>query len=218
MIHSFITFIEQVIIPYGALGVFLAEIMEEIVVPIPSALVLFTSGFVLLKGAVSFELLKNLIFIIGIPGTIGLTLGSLVIYYLSFYGGKTFILKYGNYLGISWQEVLDFDEKMNKSIYDEYLFIFARIIPLVPSSLIAVFAGVTRMPVKKYIILTFIGSIIKATVYGYVGYQVGELYHVYAEKVGQYEGIGLVIIATTVFVFLSYRIYKKYFNNLSTEI
>ncbi len=210
MIQSFITFIEQVVIPYGALGVFFAEVIEEIIVPIPSALVLFTAGFVLLKGTVSFELLRNLIFVIAIPGALGLTLGSTFVYYLSYYGGKPFIIKYGSYLGISWQEILDFDEKMNKSVYDEYVFVLARTIPIVPSSLIAVFAGVTRMPIKKYLILTFIGSIIKAATYAYVGYRVGELYQVYAEKIGQYEDMGLTLIIFVMATFFSYRIYKKY--------
>jgi len=210
MIQSFITFIEQVVIPYGALGVFFAEVIEEIIVPIPSALVLFTAGFVLLKDLVGFELLRNLIFVIAIPGALGLTLGSTFVYYLSYYGGKPFIEKYGRYLGISWQEILDFDEKMNKSVYDEYLFVFVRIIPIVPSSLITVFAGVTRMPIRKYLTLTFIGSIIKAAVYAYVGYQVGELYYVYAEKISKYESVGLSIIILVVASFFSYRIYKKY--------
>ena len=76
-------------IPLGAMGVFFAEIIEEVVVPIPSALVLFTSGFILLSGEVSYEFFKDLIFVITIPGALGLTLGSTVIYYLAYYGGKT---------------------------------------------------------------------------------------------------------------------------------
>lgn len=93
MIHSFITFIEQIVLPMGALGVFFAEIIEEIIVPIPSALVLLTSGFIFLKGDFGIDVIKNLLFVIAIPGALGLTLGSLVIYYLSFYGGKPFIEK-----------------------------------------------------------------------------------------------------------------------------
>ncbi|HRH26963.1 MAG TPA: DedA family protein [Parcubacteria group bacterium] len=211
MIHSFITFIEQVVIPFGGLGVFLAEIIEEVVVPIPSALVLFTSGFILLQGEVSYEFFNDLIFIITIPGAIGLTLGSTFIYYLGYKGGKPFIEKYGKYFEVSWQEVLDFDEKLNKSKYDEYIFVLARIIPLVPSSVIAMFAGVTRMPLKKYLFLTFIGAMIKSFIYGYVGYEVGDLYRVYAESIAKFENVGLFLVFVSGVTFISYRIYKRRF-------
>ncbi len=210
MIHSFITFIENIIIPMGWMGVFFAEILEEVIVPIPSALVLFTSGFVLLSGETSFEFFKDLLFVITIPGAIGLTIGSLFIYFIGYYGGKPVIEKYGSYLGVSWQEFVDFDEKMNKSQYDEVLFVAARIIPIVPSSLVAIFGGLTRMPLKKYITLTLIGAFIKAMIYGFVGYKVGYLYKQYAEQVGHFEDIGLLIIALSIFVFLSNRVYKKY--------
>lgn len=211
MIHSFITFIENIIIPMGWMGVFFAEILEEVIVPIPSALVLFTSGFILLDGEISPSFFKDLLFVITIPGAIGLTLGSLFIYYLTFYGGKLVIEKYGGYLGVSWQEFVDFDERMNKSKYDEFLFVVSRIVPIVPSSLVAVFGGLTRMPLKKYITLTLVGAFFKAMIYGFVGYKVGYLYKQYAEQVGHFEDIGLVIIFITIMVFLSNRVYKKYF-------
>lgn len=210
MVHSFIQFIEQIILPLGAIGVFLAEIIEEIIVPIPSALVLLTSGFILLKGDVSIELFRNLLLVIAVPGALGLTLGSLLIYYLSYYGGKTFIEKYGNFLGITWEEVVKFDERMSKSKYDEVIFIFARIAPLVPSSLLTIFSGVTRMPIKKYIILTFSGSFIKAIIFGFIGYKVGDLYYEYAEKISEIENYGFIIISILFAGFIFYRVYKKY--------
>ncbi len=211
MLHSLITFLEQIVIPLGAFGVFFAEILEEVIVPIPSALILFMSGFLLLQGDFSLNLLKDLIFIITIPGALGLTIGSLFVYYLAFYGGKASIEKYGDYLGIKWQEVVDFDEKMNKSKYDEILFVLARIIPIVPSALVAVFGGLTRMPLKKYLVLTFVGALVKSMLYGFVGYKVGYLYKQYAEQVSKFEKIGLIIIAVSVILFILNRVYKKYF-------
>jgi membrane protein DedA with SNARE-associated domain len=211
MIHSFITFIEQIVIPFGGLGVFLAEVIEEVIVPIPSAFVLFTSGFILLQGETSFSFFRDLIFIITIPGAVGLTLGSTFIYFLGYKGGKPFIEKYGKYFEVSWQEVLDFDERLNKSKYDEYIFVFARIIPFVPSSVIAMFAGVTRMPLKKYLILTLIGATIKSFIYGYIGYEVGDLYRVYAESIAKFENLGLILIFIFGLLFIGYRVYTRKF-------
>jgi membrane protein DedA with SNARE-associated domain len=209
MIHSFITFIEQIVLPMGALGVFLAEVIEEIVVPIPSALVLLASGFIFLRGDLTIDLISKLIFIIAIPAALGLTLGSLFIYAFSFYGGKPFIEKFGNFLGIKWEDILVFDEKMNKTNYDEYIFVFARIIPIVPSSLIAIFAGVTRVPLRKYILLTLVGSFIKAIIYGFSGYLVGDLYSTYALKIAEVEKWGLALIVLILLAYILYRAYRK---------
>lgn len=100
---------------------------------------------------------------------------------------------------------------MNKSKYDEFLFVFARIIPVVPSSLVAIFSGVTRMPVRKYTVLTLVGSFIKAIVYGLVGYLVGDLYRTYAYKIADIEKAGLIVFALIFILFIIYRIYKKYY-------
>lgn len=210
MIHSFILFIEKIVIPFGAFGVFFAEVIEEIIVPIPSAIVLFASGFILLKGDTSIYLIRDLIFTISIPGALGLTLGSTFIYALGYYGGKPFIDKYGKYIDVSWDEVLKFDERMTKTRYDDVLFVVARIIPLVPSSLIAIFSGVTRMPLKNYLILTFIGSFFKALIYAFVGHKVGELYYVYADAISKVEKVGLLFIVLVIGSVFAYRGYKKY--------
>lgn len=203
---------EQIILPLGVFGVFLAEVIEEIIVPIPSALVLLTSGFIFLEGDISVALFSDLILKVAIPASLGLTLGSLIVYYFAYYGGKIVIDKYSSFLGITWQDVTNFEEKMNKSKYDEYLFVFLRVVPIVPSSLIAVFSGVTRMPIKKYFTLTLFGSFLKALLLGFVGYKVGDLYREYAEQISKIEDTSLKIILILFVGFILYRVYRKYFN------
>lgn len=209
MIHTLIQIIEHSILPLGALGVFLAEVIEEIVVPIPSSIILLTSGFIFLKGLTGIELYRELFLTVALPGALGLTLGSVVVYYCAYYGGKAFLDKYGNFIGITWEDVLAFDEKMNTSKYDEFLFIFARIVPIVPSALVAVFGGATRMPIKKYVTLSLIGAFIKATVMAFIGYKVGDLYYKYAEDISKIEDVGLIIIVVLSICFIGYRRYKK---------
>ncbi len=209
-IFTLIQSIEHAVLPMGAFGVFLAEIIEEIVAPIPSALVLLTAGFVFLKGAFSFALLTKLIFVVVIPGALGLTLGSLFVYYIFYYGGKIFIDAYGSFFGITWSEIVKFEEKMKGSAFDEYLFLSARIVPLVPSVVIAVYGGVTRMDIKKYILLTFVGSLIKAFILGLIGYKVGSVYSVYAQKIASVENAVLIGICICAVFFIGYRMYRKY--------
>jgi len=209
MIHTLIQIIEHSILPLGAFGVFLAEIIEEVIVPIPSSIILLTSGFIFLKGLVGIELYKNLFLTVALPGALGLTLGSVVIYYCAYYGGKAFLDTYGKFLDITWDDVLAFDEKMNTSKYDEFLFISARIVPMVPSVLIAIFGGATRMPIRKYVLLTLIGAFIKASIMAFIGYKVGDLYYKYAAQIASIEKMGLMLIILASICFIGYRKYKK---------
>jgi membrane protein DedA with SNARE-associated domain len=73
------------------------------------------------------------------------------------------------------------------------------------------FAGVTRMPLKKYLILTLIGATIKSFIYGYIGYEVGDLYRVYAESIAKFENLGLILIFILGVFFIGYRVYTRKF-------
>lgn len=209
MIHFVIQMLENVVRPWGWFGVFLAEVIEEIIVPIPSAMILLGSGFIFLKGSVSWAFVGTLFFTVVIPATLGLTLGSLVIYGLAYKGGKPFLDKYGKWLGVGWSDVEYVTKKFETGVFDEWTMVLARVFPLIPSVLIAAFCGVTRMPYKKYIILTLIGAFFKSLLLSLVGWQVGELYIKYADVIGHIENTTLLLIIGSCIAFVVYRKSKQ---------
>ena len=50
MLESAILFIEKIVITHGVWGLFLAGIIEEIIAPIPSSVVIMGGGFIILGG------------------------------------------------------------------------------------------------------------------------------------------------------------------------
>lgn len=206
MISSLIPLLEKFIIPLGGYGVFVAEVIEEIIVPIPSAVILLSSGFIFLKGSLTLALIFKLFFTIAIPATLGLTLGSLVIYALAYKGGKPFLDKYEKWLGINWKDVENINVKFENKSFDEWSIVLARVFPIIPSVLIAIFCGITRMPVKKYIFLTLIGAFFKSLLLGIIGWKVGGLYIRYAVTISKIENLVLIFF---VILFIGYVFYKK---------
>jgi membrane protein DedA with SNARE-associated domain len=206
MIHTIIHFLELYIIPLGGFGVFAAEIIEEVIVPIPSAVILLGSGFLFLKGPLTLSLISTLFFTVVIPATIGLTLGSMVIYGLAYKGGKPFLEKYGRWLSLSWSDVEVVNQKFATGVFDEWSLVFARVFPIIPSVLIAAFCGLTRMPIRKYVALTLIGAFFKALILGLVGWQVGALYLKYAQAIGYVEN---TVLALIVLGFIGFVVYRK---------
>jgi membrane protein DedA with SNARE-associated domain len=172
-------------------------------------MILLGSGFVFLKGSISLSFLNTLFFTVVIPATAGLTIGSLVIYLLVFKFEKPFIEKFGKYLTIEQKDLDQMNERFNSGKLDEIFIILARIFPIVPSVVIAVFCGLIKMPWKKYLIITIIGAFFRSLILSLVGWQVGELYIKYAGAIGKIENTGLILLVVAFLGFVGYRKFNK---------
>ena len=111
MIEYLINFLQTSVLPWGAVGVFVASVIEEIIAPIPSALVMTMSGFLLVTGPISVKAVLALIFKVAIPAALGVTLGSYFIYFIARFGGKIVIEKWGKYIGLYWADIEKFQNR-----------------------------------------------------------------------------------------------------------
>lgn len=168
----------------GFMGVFYGSLLEEFFYIIPSSIVHLSAGAILL-GEVSFSwiLVLKSILIIGLPASVGVLIGSLPYYALGYYGGKPAIERWGKWLGISWSSVEELDKKLSKTWWDDLIFIGLRSLPILPSVVLSVGPGVLRMPLRTYLVGSFIGTIIRASALGFIGALLG----------AQAEGIGRVV-------------------------
>ena len=206
MIASLITFIQETVKQYGAWGIGLASFIEEIVVPIPSTLVIMFSGFIFLGGEpFSAGAFKILILTIVVPTAIGLTLGSLFVYFLAYFFGKPAVDRYGRWVGLSWGDIEKIQVRFNRGIGDELVFFGLRSFPIVPSVVINAFCGLTRLLFGKYLTITFLGVIVRASILSVLGWQAGGLYFKYAAAIDRVEKIVLTVIAFAIVSFILYR-------------
>jgi len=209
MIDSLIHFIEQVLIPLGGWGVFLACLLEEIIAPIPSAFVLTLSGFIFLDGPLSFDLFLRLIFIVVLPASLGVTIGSLAVYGIAYGAGKPILIRWGRWLGLSWRDVETLQKKLDTKNVDEITLFVLRVIPLVPSVAISACYGLIRFDIKKYLLLTFLGTCIRATMLALLGWKVGSLYLKYAHVIGRVEGVIFLVIGFIVLCVVIYYVKRS---------
>jgi len=78
---------------HGQLSVFIGVMIEQIIVPIPSPIIIMGAGAILILPGLSIgKALIDILWIIVLPGTIASTLGSYIGYMISFYGGKALVL------------------------------------------------------------------------------------------------------------------------------
>ncbi len=154
----------------GLFGVTAFMFLENVFPPIPSEIIMPAAGFAASKGSM------GLIAVI-IAGTLGSVLGALPLYYLGTSFDEKRLLnlthKYGKYVLVKPSDVTNAQNWFNK--YGYWVIFFGRMIPAI-RSLISIPAGMSRMPMLPFLVLTTVGSAIWTTMLAYAGYVLGANY------------------------------------------
>jgi len=147
---------------YG--GVILLMAIESANIPIPSEIIMTFAGVLVARGVLNF-------YVVSLFGAIGCVIGSVVSYYLGMWGGRPFIEKYGKYVLISHHD-LNISEKWFTK-YGELTVFFGRLIPVI-RTFISFPAGITKMNMTRFVIYSFLGSLIWSILLTYIGFRLGE--------------------------------------------
>jgi membrane protein DedA with SNARE-associated domain len=194
---------------HGQLAVFIGVMMEQIIVPIPSPLIIMGAGAILILPGLSIpDAFLQILWIIVLPGSIASTLGSYIGYVISFYGGKALVVRLQRFLDVDWNQI----ERLEKRFQGkkEALSIFlSRAIPVFPISLVSIFAGLLRIPVKPFTIYTFLGSIFRCFFLGFFGWWIGATYEKAATRLDSVETIVSVLLLVGMGVAFGY-LYQKF--------
>ena len=196
-------FIIEFMNSFGYFGVFLLIAIENIFPPIPSEVILLFGGFM-----TTYTKL-NIIFMI-ISSTLGSLFGAIVLYYIGKIFNKERLKKIisgkiGKILRLKNSDIDKadkwFDTKGNKTVF------FCRFIPIV-RSLISIPAGMSEMPIIKFLTYTIFGSLIWNTVLIITGKMVGNNWTKILTIFDTYSHIVLIIFII-IFIILITIFYKK---------
>ena len=191
---------------YGYVGILFLIAVENIFPPIPSEVILTFGGFMTTNSNIT---------IIGviIASTIGSVLGATILYYIGKILNKERLIKivkskYGKLLRIKPKDIEKadnwFDNKGNKTVF------FCRFVPVV-RSLISIPAGMSEMPIIKFIIYTVLGSTIWNTLLVCVGAFAGDKKDLILSIIDNISSIILISLVIVSAIFI-YRFYNKKIN------
>jgi membrane protein DedA with SNARE-associated domain len=190
---------------FGYLGVMLLIAIENIFPPIPSEVILTFGGFMTKQPNSSITILGVII-----ASTIGSMVGALVLYYIGKILNKERLQKIvsgkvGKVLRVKPKDIESadkwFDAKGNKTVF------FCRFIPIV-RSLISIPAGMSEMPMPKFLLYTVIGSAIWNTVLVVIGSVVGKNWEKVVEIIDKYSKVVLILLVVA-FILAIIIFYKK---------
>jgi membrane-associated protein len=144
------------------------------------------------------------VFVVFILSVLGDMIGDVVLYYLGYRFGMSFVRHYGKYMGMTENLV----EKMKKYFLKhggKTIFIVKSTTGL--SWVTFVTAGIVKMDLKKFLINSFYGGLIWSGFLVAMGYFYGYLWREIRDYI---QWIGWVAITVAVVTFAGITIYKKW--------
>ena len=209
MISEITQWIMESMRTHGQLSVFIGVIIEQIIVPIPSPLIIMGAGAILIPHGISIpNAFLQILWIIVLPGSLASTLGSYIGYMISFYGGKALVLRFQRFLDVEWDQIERL-EKRFQGRKEAWSIFLSRAIPVFPISLVSIFAGLLRIPIKPFTIYTFLGSIFRCFFLGFFGWWIGATYEKAATRIDSVETIISIAMLIGMGVVFGY-LYSKF--------
>lgn len=189
-----ISFIERV----GYAGLAFLMALEAIVAPIPSELIVPFSGFLISSGKFTWAGVL-------LATTIGSLAGAYALYALGRYGGRPLIARWGHWVWVKPEDVTTaenfFAKHGGKAVF------LSKFVPIV-RSYVALPAGLSRMPVGRFLAYSAVGSILWNTFLIYLGYTLQTNWTKAAELIDKGDKVGAVLFVLVV-AFIAYRHWHK---------
>lgn len=180
---------------FGYLGMFLGMVLEAVIIIIPSEVILATGGILAGRGIFSFWMA----FLVGLLGSV---FCAIIIYLIGYFGGRSFVKKYGRYFFMKEEDIEKCDIWFEK--YRLLAAFVARNFPIV-RTLISLPMGISKVNFKGFILYTTLGSIPWTFAFVYVGYALGNNWIILDRFI---KKLKLPIIILLIFLLINYLLKK----------
>lgn len=200
--------IVEIVNQYGYFGIFALLAIECIFPPIPSELILTLSGFLTIYSTLTF-------LGVVIASILGSIVGALVLYLLGYMLDskrleKLFSGKIGRAFRLKRDDVRKaefwFGKFGGKAVF------LGRMIPIV-RSLISIPAGMARMNIRRFLLLTISGTLIWNSVLVFLGIIAGSAWNKIMNLIGIFSNIVLIILILALMVAIMVFIKKRFVRN-----
>ncbi len=205
-INLFINYLKDIssIVPLP-IFTFFGALIEEIIAPIPSPIVMTLAGS--LAAAANYGLFY--LVLLALTGSIGKTIGAYVIYYISDKAENVIIQKFGRFIGITEKDVERISAKLNSGKRDDLVLFLLRAIPIVPTAPVSVVCGLIKIKLKTYLWTTFLGTLVRNIIYLYLGFTSLNAVENINSEIDSLEKFGYAIVLIIVGIIFLYIFRQK---------
>lgn len=173
--------------------------IESALIPLPSEIIMPFSGYLASTGQFNLNL-------VALMGAIGNVIGSLISYAIGFYGHeklvRRFIRKFGKWILISESELDETEKLLHR--FKDLVVLGSRVVPGI-RTVISLPCGFAKLPLTRFVILTFIGSLVWSYFLAWIGFTLGENW----DSLGPYFHKADVIIVILIIGAVLFYVYHK---------
>ncbi|WP_297133942.1 DedA family protein [Terrisporobacter sp.] len=187
--------IEEFILNYGLISIFIIVALEYANLPLPSEIVLP------LAGILSTEYNMNVILVI-LVSILGGIVGSLTNYYLGYKFGNPLIYALKSKYPKTQRAIKESYRFMEK--YENISVMLSRLVPIA-RTFISIVAGVTRMNIMSFVFYSTIGISIWNILLILIGYIIGDNMDKITYILGTYSKVVAVLLVSVAVVYLIIR-------------
>ncbi len=206
MINQIVDYIKMLAgsTPLGVF-VFVGSILEEIIAPIPSPLVMMLAGT--LAHAQNHTL--PYLLLLALLASFGKTIGSWFFYILADKTEDLVLTRFGKILGISHKEIEAIGKHFNGGWKDDVILFLLRAVPIMPTTLTSLVCGAIKLNIRTYLRATFFGYCVRSFIFLYLGYTGIATYDSLSGGLGSVESFIKIAFAFGLVVLLVWVFYKR---------
>ena len=191
-----VDFAVNVVGDLGLLGVFVLMVFESACIPIPSEATMLFAGFNVHEGEYSL-IAATLV------GSFANLVGSWIAYAVGYYGRVDILEKHGKKLHIKPKHLQAADRYFEK--HGDATVFFTRMLPII-RTFISLPAGVARMPIVRFSVLTFLGCLPWVFMLVFIGQQVGERWEDWKDSLHYVDyAVAAMIVVGVVYLVVRHR-------------
>ncbi len=183
----------------GYWGAGLLMALESMIAPVPSEAVMPFVGFLVADGKWNLPVAV-------LATSLGSIIGSLISYYLGLYGGKPLVLRVGKYLLLDKHD-LEMTEKFFNKRSGVWTLFISRFIPVI-RHFVSIPAGMGKMPIGPFILVTLLGATIWNSFLLFLGIKLRENWPV-VQKYSHQIDIGVVVFLVALLGWFVYSRLQK---------
>lgn len=178
----------------GSVGLLFLMLAENLFPPIPSEAILPLAGFLVGRGELGGLQAVT-------AATAGSLLGALALYALGRWGGRLVVLRYGRVLRVKESDLDRAEGWFDK--YGDWVVLFGRMVPLA-RSVVSIPAGMMRMPIGRFVLLTTLGSALWNTLLVGAGWFLGANWERVSAIVGTISNVVFLVALVAVVLLAVY--------------
>ena len=202
MVESIGNWIIHIISLFGYPGIILTMAIESALIPLPSEIIMPFSGFLVSTGKFDLNL-------VALSGALGNVIGSLIAYAIGFYGHeklvRRFIRKFGKWILISEKELDETEKLLHR--FKDLVVLGSRVVPGI-RTVISLPCGFAKLPLGRFIVLTFFGSLIWSYFLAWIGFVLGQNWHSIGPYFHKLDAVVVLAILTSGAFYVYHKIKK----------